>query len=147
VDKHGSESYSVLGEGLLSESGDGRAAVVAGAAAPPPFRFSRMGPRGVNRQLGEGNRRKIALEMAAGGGGQSRIPAGFTYLGQFIDHDLTFETNLKWMIRTDYLPRICARSVVNNVFNQGRKASEVGVSPTDLPTMPIESSVAAQPAR
>jgi hypothetical protein len=101
----------------------------------------------VNRQLGEGNRRKIALDMAAGGGGQSRIPAGFTYLGQFIDHDLTFETNLKWMIRTDYLPRICARSVVNNVFNQGRKAFEVGVSPTDVPTMPIEFSVAAQPAR
>ena len=29
--------------------------------------------------------------MAAGGGGASQIPAGFTYLGQFIDHDLTFD--------------------------------------------------------
>lgn len=29
--------------------------------------------------------------MAAGTGGASQIPAGFTYLGQFTDHDLTFD--------------------------------------------------------
>lgn len=29
--------------------------------------------------------------MAEGGGGESQIPAGFTYLGQFVDHDLTFD--------------------------------------------------------
>ena len=29
--------------------------------------------------------------MARAGGGSSGIPAGFTYLGQFIDHDLTFD--------------------------------------------------------
>ena len=29
--------------------------------------------------------------MAAGGGGPSGMPAGFTYLGQFVDHDLTFD--------------------------------------------------------
>ena len=29
--------------------------------------------------------------MAAGTGGQGQIPAGFTYLGQFTDHDLTFD--------------------------------------------------------
>ena len=29
--------------------------------------------------------------MARAGGGNSQIPAGFTYLGQFIDHDLTFD--------------------------------------------------------
>jgi Animal haem peroxidase len=49
----------------------------------------------------------------------------------------------QWMIRTDYLPRICAQGVVNNVFNNGRKAFEVGATPTDVPTMPIEFSVAA----
>jgi hypothetical protein len=48
----------------------------------------------------------------------------------------------QWMIRTDYLPRICRAAVVNNVFNQGRKAFEVGVTPTDVPTMPIEFSIA-----
>ena len=49
----------------------------------------------------------------------------------------------QWMIRTDYLPRICAKGVVNQVFNNGRKAFEVGAAPTDVPTMPIEFSVAA----
>ena len=49
----------------------------------------------------------------------------------------------QWMLRTDYLPRICAPAVVNNVFRQGRKAFEVGVPPTQVPTMPIEFSVAA----
>src|SRR5918996_4209915 len=49
----------------------------------------------------------------------------------------------QWMLRTDYLPRICAPGTVNQVFNSGRKAFEVGVTPTDVPTMPIEFSVAA----
>jgi hypothetical protein len=261
----------VVGEGLLTESAGGREAT---AAAAPPFRFSRLGPKGTNRQLGDPGRKKIGNEMAAGGGPSSQIPAGFTYLGQFIDHDLTFDkTNVtlganvspalmlqarspsldldslygagpqdplsakfyeadglhlkmgktvaaqgipakdgfdlprgagntaakkrkaiipdprndenlavaqthlafirfhnrvvdslpgsvlpsqrfaqareivtkhyQWMIRTDYLPRICAAGAVNNVFNQGRKAFEVGATPTEVPTMPIEFSIAA----
>ena len=48
----------------------------------------------------------------------------------------------QWMLKTDYLPRIAAAGVVNNVFNQGRKVFEVGAAPTDVPTMPIEFSVA-----
>ena len=277
MEKHGSESYFVLGEGLLTESSGGRAvaaAASASAAKAPPFRFSRMGPKGVGRQLGESNRKKIANAMATGGGGFGQIPSGFTYLGQFIDHDLTSDktdvtldtfvapsallqgrspsldldslygagpqdagsakfyeadglhlkmgrtvaaggdaakdgfdlprgagttakakrkavipdhrndenlavaqTHLafirfhnrvvdslpasvppgqrfaqarelvtkhyQWMIRTDYLPRICAKGVVNQVFTDGRKAFEVGAAPTDVPTMPIEFSVAA----
>ena len=281
MDTHASESYFVLGEGLLAESAGGRtdgnvpAALLRTAGdTGPPFRFTRMGPKGVNRQLGDPNRRKVANAMAAGGGGASQIPAGFTYLGQFIDHDMTFDkTNVtlganispaallqgrspsldldslygagpqdpdsakfyesdglhlkmgktradagipakngfdlprgagntqakkrraivpdprndenlavaqthlafsrfhnrvvdtqlggvpasqkfavareivtkhyQWMIRTDYLPRICAPGVVKNVFDNGRKAFEVGVDPTTVPTMPIEFSVAA----
>jgi hypothetical protein len=273
VEHHGSESYFVRGEGLLTESVGGRERTLAASVETlaPPFRFSRMGPKGI--QLGEPARRRIANAMTAGGGGASQIPAGFTYLGQFIDHDLTFDktkvmlgervspaqllqarspsldldslygagpedpasarfysdgihlkmgktaaaggdaakegfdlprgagataaakrkavipdprndenlavaqTHLalirfhnrvvdslpasvppaqrfaqareivvkhyQWMIRRDFLPRICARAVVNDVFTNGRKAFEVGVSPTDVPTMPIEFSVAA----
>jgi Animal haem peroxidase len=276
VERHGSESYFVLGEGLLTESVGGRERTLAAAAEDqaPPFRFSRMGPSGFGRQLTEPNRRKIGNAMAAGGGGASQIPAGFTYLGQFVDHDLTFDktkvmlgenvspaqllqarspsldldslygagptdpgsakfyaadgihlkmgktvaaegivakagfdlprgagatvaakrkaiipdprndenlavaqTHLafirfhnrvvdslptsvppaqrfaqareivtkhyQWMLRSDYLPRICAQGVLNNVFSNGRKAFEVGAVPTDVPTMPIEFSVAA----
>ncbi len=276
MERHGSESYFVLGEGLLTESLDGRTRTLARAAdtAVPPFRFSRMGPSGAGRQLDNALRKKVGNAMAAGGGGASAVPAGYTYLGQFVDHDLTFDktavtlgTNVtpaalvqarspsldldslygagptdpgsakfyesdklhlkmgrtvavdgiaakdgfdlprgagrtvaakrkaiiadprndenlavaqthlamirfhnrvvdtlpasvppaarfatarelvtkhyQWMLRTDYLPRICAASVVNNVFSGGRKAFEVGVPPTDVPTMPIEFSVAA----
>ncbi len=278
MEKHSAESYFVIGEGLLTESAGGRNASVAAAAgadaAAPPFRFSRMGPKGVNRQIGDPNRKKAGNAMASGGGPVSQIPAGFTYLGQFIDHDLTFDrtsvmlganispaamlqgrspsldldslygagpqdpdsakfyeadglhlkmgktvaaggisakngfdlprgagntvakkrkaiipdprndenlvvaqTHLalmrfhnrvvdtqlggvppsqkfaaarelvtkhyQWMIRNDYLTRICQATAVSNVFNQGRKAFEVGATPTDVPTMPIEFSIAA----
>ena len=35
----------------------------------------------------------------------------------------------QWMLRTDYLPRICAQGVVNDVFAHGRKAFAVGAPP------------------
>lgn len=286
---HGSESYYVLGEGLLSTSSGGRAVAAAAdleaaggaeaastpaaarAAAAPPFRFSRTGPKGP--ALSERNRRKIA-EAMIDSGGASGVPAGFTYLGQFIDHDMTFDktavmlgdevspsdlvqgrspaldldsvygagpqspgsakfysddvhlktgqtvaiggdvardgfdlpragtgrTNAakrravipdprndenlavaqthaalirfhnrvvnrtvasappaqrfararrivvkhyQWMIRNDYLTRICASSVVDDVFGNGRKVIAPNANPTDVPTMPIEFSVGA----
>jgi Animal haem peroxidase len=276
VERHGSESYYVIGEGLLGESVGGRTRTLALTveATAPPFRFSRMGPGGGGRQLGDATLRRLGSAIAVGGGGSSQIPAGFTYLGQFIDHDLTFDkTNVmlgdrvsavdllqarspsldldslygagptdpesakfyeadgihlkmgrtlafegevardgfdlprgagttqaqkrkaiipdprndenlavaqthlalirfhnrvvdtlpasvapsqrfararrvvtrhyQWMIRTDFLPRIAAARVVNDVFSNGRKAFEVGVPATDVPTMPIEFSVAA----
>jgi Animal haem peroxidase len=279
VAHHGFESYFVLGEGLLAEAGEGRQAVVAAAAtaagAVPPFRFSRMGPNGRGKQLGEPASRRVARAMTAGGGGFGSVPAGYTYVGQFVDHDLTFDktsvafgenvppselvqarspsldldslygagpgdpvsasfysdgvhlkvgrtdatgpapqqardgfdlprvgtgnaankrkalipdhrndenlavaqTHLamirfhnrvvdaqprslpdaqkferardivtrhyQWMLRTDYLPRIVQPSIVNDVFNNGRKAFEVDATPADVPTMPIEFSVAA----
>ena len=271
MQRHGSEIYFVLGEGLLDAGAGAREDVVELTAdTAPPFRFSRMGPRGIGKQLPEGARKKLAVAMTEGGGGQSQIPAGFTYLGQFIDHDLTFDKtsvmlgqnispamllqgrspsldldslygagptdpgsakfykpdgvhlkvgktvaagdpamngfdlprgegttvaakrkavipdfrndenlavaqshlafirfhnrivdslpasptrfaqarelaikHYQWMIRHDYLPRICQPGVVNDVFNNGRKVFEVGATPADVPTMPIEFSVAA----
>src|SRR5262245_51827779 len=35
--------------------------------------------------------RRVARAMTGGGGGFGSIPAGYTYLGQFVDHDLTFD--------------------------------------------------------
>src|SRR5215216_6073453 len=267
---HGSETYFVVGEGLLSEANEDGAAPAtlasasAATAAAPPFRFSRMTPKGT--QLGDPARRKLALAMTEGGGGFGQVPAGFTYFGQFVDHDLTFDktkvsfganvsaadliqgrspaldldslygkgpanpgsakfykddrhlkmgkteavdgiaakqgfdlqrddkavipdkrndenlavaqTHLalqrfhnrvvdaalppgtpanqrfvrareivvkhyQWVIRHDYLPRILEPSVVDDVFTNGRKVFEKNAAATDVPTMPIEFSVAA----
>jgi hypothetical protein len=70
VEQHGSESYFVLGEGLIGESlgdRDTRSLATAGADAAPPFRFSRMGGlKDSGKQLAEPNRRKIAEAMTAG---------------------------------------------------------------------------------
>ena len=49
----------------------------------------------------------------------------------------------QWMIRHDYLPRICDAAVVDDVFTNGRKIFEVGAGADQVPTMPIEFSVAA----
>jgi hypothetical protein len=277
VERHASESYYVLGEGLLTVSAGGRDGRTAAGAAEPaaPFRFSRMGPDGEGHQLDPRTIETLAKDMAAGGGTgveESDVPAGYTYLGQFIAHDLSFDKTLvtlganvspaqllqgtspcldldslygagphdpesvsfyeddgihlkmghtvpgvdpgdedgfdlprgagstaaerrkaviadprnddnlavaqthlvfirfhnrvvdsmpasvpcalrfvrarelvtkhyQWMIRHDYLPRICAESVLDDVFTNGRKAFEAGANATAVPTMPIEFSV------
>ena len=92
--RHGAETYFVEGEGILGGDIDDESArplATAAAAGTPAFHFSRMGPKGTSKQLGRPLRVKLAEKMAAGGGGESQIPAGFTYLGQFVDHDLTFD--------------------------------------------------------
>ena len=287
---HGSESFFIEGEGLLSSAVGGRsgeepdpvdraggpratAARTLAAATAPPFRFSRIGPQGV--QLSAPAVRKLAQAMTAAGSTSGTIPAGYTYLGQFVDHDLTMDrtqvmlgqdvspTDLlqgrsprldldslygagptnpgsaafyepdgqhlltgttiaadgvgpklghdlprvgkgpgpvakrkalipdprndenlivaqthvafiafhnevvdtlpksvpshqrfrrsrkrvslhyQWLLRHDYLPRIVDPAIVNQVFKSGRRIVEPGASPTSVPTMPIEFSVAA----
>jgi hypothetical protein len=55
------------------------------------FRFSRMCPEVEGSQLDDSTIRQLAIVMTEGGGGQSEVPAGFTYLGQFVAHDMSFE--------------------------------------------------------
>jgi hypothetical protein len=69
--------------------------------------------------------RKLADEMTEGGGGPG-IPAGYTYLGQFIDHDLTMD-------RTD---KMLGASVAPSDMLQGRSPrldldSLYGAGPND----------------
>ena len=288
--RHGSESFFILGEGLVTTQMDGRTreasdplneseapraeAVMALAAdEAPPFRFSRVGPKGTSP--GAAVIRKVARAMVEEGGGNGNVPAGYTYLGQFIDHDLSMDrttvmlgddirpidmlqgrsprldldslygngpgdagsakffeadglhlrtgttiatppdgakvghdlprvgtgptkrakrvaliaderndenlivaqTHLamlrfhnrvldrlpasvpdaqrftrarkkvtlhyQWLIRHDFLPRICDPSVIDDVFSGGRKLVEPGAAPDSIPSMPVEFSVAA----
>jgi hypothetical protein len=280
--RHGRETFFIEGEGLVGGDTPEEARPVAArltaarttAAAPvaPPFRFSRMGPRG--RRLGAELRKKVGRAMTDAPVHNGGIPAGYTYLGQFVDHDLTFDAttvafgdavspaallqgrsptldldsvygagpldpgsakfyeadrlhlklgrttesppdkamdgfdlprvgtgsaanrrkalipdhrndenlavaqhhlamirfhnrvvdklpastpavdrfklarrrvvlHYQWLLRTDYLTRICDPAVVDDVFTGGRKVFEVGADPLSMPTMPVEFSVGA----
>jgi Animal haem peroxidase len=287
---HGSESFYIEGEGLVmtqvgghtgddpdpvneSETPRAKAPTALAADEAPPFRFSRVGPKGT--PVGAAVIKRLAKAMIDEGGGDGDVPAGYTYLGQFIDHDLTMDrtkvmlgkdirpidmlqgrsprldldslyghgpgdagsakfykadglhlktgdtiavppdkakvghdlprvgkgptkkakrtalipdprndenlivaqTHLamihfhnrvldslpasvpdtqkfvqareqvtlhyQWMIRHDFLPRICVERVLDNVFEGGRKLVEPGAPPHSIPTMPVEFSVAA----
>jgi heme peroxidase len=98
MERHASESYDVAGEGLLTVSAGGRDRPTGAAAkAAAPFQFSRMGPDGKDHQLDPETVKALAANMAAGGGTsveESLVPAGYTYLGQFVAHDLSFDKTI-----------------------------------------------------
>jgi hypothetical protein len=95
MQRHGRDSFFVVGEGVLEFDQDG------GPATRQPltveelrrFRFSRLGPQGV--QIDEATRVALATAITATGAqpdsANPPVPAGFTYLGQFVDHDLTMD--------------------------------------------------------
>ena len=98
--RHGRDSFFVVGEGVLTaDTAAGRAAQAGAAVAAPrlseaaeirQFRFSRIGPQGTPTST------QLVAAMAGAMTGQApdhdgEIPAGFTYLGQFVDHDLTMD--------------------------------------------------------
>jgi hypothetical protein len=89
VERHARDSYFIVGEGVVGADPDELSIAGGAAAVAPTFRFSRIGPR--SRPVGAALRRKLADAMTAGNRRAGSIPAGYTYLGQFIDHDLTFD--------------------------------------------------------
>ncbi len=98
--RHGRADFHVTGEGIY-ELGSMDPAHVVEPRAPTAieeirkFRFSRMADKGP--QLPVELLRKLAIAMVADQSDQpdSEVPAGFTYLGQFIDHDLTFDKTIR----------------------------------------------------
>jgi hypothetical protein len=95
--RHLRSSFYVVGEGILGESADGpslEALPPTTVAALRRFQFSRLGPRSEpDQQLDRNARAELARAMttAQGQPDQDGMPAGFTYLGQFVDHDLTLD--------------------------------------------------------
>ena len=71
------------------------------------------------------------------------LPSGVPTNQRFRRARRTTTLHYQWMLRHDYLPKICDAAVVNDVFTNGRKVFEVGADPMTLPTMPVEFSVAA----
>src|SRR4051794_39076139 len=60
-------------------------------------RFGRMFRRLPPFEPGDADLKALADAMTANAAllTPSRVPAGYTYLGQFIDHDITFDPNSK----------------------------------------------------
>jgi Animal haem peroxidase len=101
VKRHMRDSYYVLGEGILTTDENGRPVCERPSteASLRKFRFSRLGPENAPSDPNSGPAEEalhIALANAMTGtpspdSGGPGIPAGFTYLGQFVDHDLTMD--------------------------------------------------------
>ncbi len=100
--RHIRNSFFVVGEGVLADPGTDKPATPLAAstvAALRKFQFSRLGPKAKPEQLlNRAQRKELAQRMTTdppGSGGQPNsspgVPAGFTYLGQFVDHDLTLD--------------------------------------------------------
>ena len=98
--RHGRDRFFVIGEGVLAEDAavDPRARGAAVSPAPHlsevdelrQFRFSRIGPQGDPASTGlVSAMAETITETTPDSDGD--IPAGFTYLGQFVDHDLTMD--------------------------------------------------------
>lgn len=91
--RHFRDNYFIIGEGILTYDRQHRAVCERPSteAEIRKFRFSRMGPKG--QAPDEALRLALAKAMTADVDQQDdpHVPAGFTYLGQFIDHDLTFD--------------------------------------------------------
>lgn len=92
--RHARERYFIVNEGMVEFDAMGNYCVAAPSAMQEvrEFRFSR-----IRRAQGTRNEinllAKLGLSMvdAANTPNDPNVPAGFTYLGQFIDHDLTFD--------------------------------------------------------
>ena len=103
VKRHVRDNYYVVGEGILSSDGRrGRCERPSTEADLRKFRFSRIGDKGtpVDRAVLQ----KVAEAMTLPPSAESPVqpvsadppvPAGYTYLGQFIDHDVTMDRTAK----------------------------------------------------
>jgi len=95
--RHGRTDYFVVGEGIYSETVQDKKQLEKdpnSTAAVRKFQFSRMLKNQMGKDLPEALLQKVAEAMTKvnpQGDSDPGIPAGFTYLGQFIDHDLTMD--------------------------------------------------------
>lgn len=87
------EKVHVEGEGVFAEAAPGEVAETAepATAVPPPFRYSRLGPRGKRLAVGTLQALADVLVDPHGRSAATAIPAAYTYVGQFLEHDLTFD--------------------------------------------------------
>ncbi|HZA19054.1 MAG TPA: heme peroxidase family protein [Pseudonocardiaceae bacterium] len=94
--RHVQTSYYVVGEGLwtFDEAQQPTCMWPVARAEVRMFRFSRLGPQGeltdpaLNQRLAKA---MTTPPQQPNADGADPVPAGFTYVGQFVDHDLTLD--------------------------------------------------------
>ncbi|WP_435155784.1 peroxidase family protein [Amycolatopsis sacchari] len=92
--RHTQKTYYIVNEGEfgLDRNGEPHHWWPAPEAEPRRFRFSRIDPTRKGPRLDSALLQELAKAMTARGDSpDGDIPAGFTYLGQFVDHDLTMD--------------------------------------------------------
>jgi hypothetical protein len=90
--RHERDKFFVVDEGVFTNDGTARKRLRPTAQEEiRSFRFSRLGPS--HEETGEDSlHTALATAMTSGTAPDSTgVPAGFTYLGQFVDHDLTMD--------------------------------------------------------
>jgi len=102
VKRHNRDNYYVLGEGILTtEHGEAVCERPSTEASLRKFRFSRLGPKGeaIDPDLLEKVAQAMTVKPEVGQSdpvsADPAVPAGYTYLGQFVDHDLTLDNTAK----------------------------------------------------
>lgn len=92
--RHGREAFLIVGEGMRRIGKEGKIELAKPTAkeGTTEFRFSRFAGIQAGTPNSTSALMKLAVGMVATGGTPDpRVPAGYTYLGQFLDHDLTLD--------------------------------------------------------
>ncbi|SDG07346.1 Animal haem peroxidase [Lentzea fradiae] len=91
--RHVRDSFFVVGEGVLEFDDRGEASTRQPSTLEElrRFRFSRLGPKGPRTDEEIRVALASAITAAVPQADEPAVPAGFTYLGQFVDHDLTMD--------------------------------------------------------
>ena len=111
--RHGREAYYIAGEGMrgLGTHGEMKQWIASGLEESVEFRFSRFVPGLVGAPNSDDVLAQLAVAMLQKKGQfDTKMPAGYTYLGQFIDHDMTLDPSELDLATTGVLPLQSLRS-------------------------------------
>jgi hypothetical protein len=127
--RHGREAYYIAGEGMRCLERDGKTKqwIATGLEESVEFRFSRFVPG----LVGEPNSDELLSQVAVAmlqkrGATDATLPAGYTYLGQFIDHDMTLDPSELRLDTTGVLPLQSLRSPsldLDSLYGKGPEGS------------------------
>ena len=126
---HGREAFYIAGEGMrcLAKDGGTYTWVADAIQEATEFRFSRFVPglRGQPHSDELLSQLSVAMTFAGRGRLDRGMPAGYTYLGQFVDHDMTrdpTELNLTAIGLEDLLSKRSPTLDLDSLYGKGPQA-------------------------